>query len=152
MTEPATPQDPTVTRLPDGSAFMTAQLPLPSDHWLYYKPEPFTLDAPPMTMLAPSNHPLRQAMTPKVREALRYALRVTTCNGKYLDFDPDALEQNLLVGLFGYATDDGLSESEWANGKDAMTIEELHTAPGDRWSRKYESTQERESTAESGSD
>jgi hypothetical protein len=46
----------------------------------------------------------------------RYAVRCATMNGKEMDFDPDALLQNLVVGFLGYWTEDGLNHSDgWAN-------------------------------------
>lgn len=126
------------TILPDGSGFGTITLPLPDYHWLYYKPENDGFEPPPMTMRAPVNHPLREAMTLKVREALRYALRVTTNCGKDNDFDPDALEQNLIIGLFGYHTEDGFySADDWVNSDESMTIDELAIPSGERWFHKY---------------
>jgi hypothetical protein len=43
-----------------------------------------------------------QIYRPYVVEAAKYAIKAATDNGKDVDFDPDALIQNLLVGLFGY--------------------------------------------------
>jgi|SRR5882724_3354011 len=45
----------------------------------------------------------------------RYAVRCATMNGKEMDFDPDALLQNLVVGFLGYWTEDGLTDDDWAN-------------------------------------
>ena len=39
-------------------------------------------------------------------------------NGKEMDFDPGALLQNLVVGMLGYWTENGLSSDEWANPKE----------------------------------
>lgn len=92
-----------VTVLPDGSAFFTASFPLPKDHWLYEPagepPAPFRVG------LGPD----RSKCADQIREAARYAIRGATMSGKEKDFDPDALVQNLLVGLLGYGywTEDG---------------------------------------------
>ena len=37
-----------------------------------------------------------------VKEGARYAIRASTMNGKTEDFDPDAMVQNIVVGLLGY--------------------------------------------------
>lgn len=43
-----------------------------------------------------------------LQQAGRYAIRATTSNGKIDDFDPDALIQNLIIGMLGYTSDDRL--------------------------------------------
>jgi hypothetical protein len=98
-------------RLPDGSGCFTASLPLPKTHWLYNPPR---RDAPPMTMRMEAGA-MRAKVQEAVRQAVRYGLRAATRNGQDKDFDPDALEQNIIVGLLGYHTDDGLSEGTSAN-------------------------------------
>lgn len=98
-------------RLPDGSGFATISMPLPKDHWLTKPgfnepPMPFrmgTLDAPVLNMD-------RHMWAEKIREAGKYAIRASTMNGKVDDYDPDAMLQNLVVGMLGYHTDDGLSK------------------------------------------
>lgn len=73
--------DDTVHVLPDGSAFMTASFPLPKTHWLYERdPEGFIGDPPE---------------TGGLREATKWAVRATTDCGNILDFDPDAMVQNV---------------------------------------------------------
>ena len=91
--------------LPDGSAFMTASFPLPKTHWLYQP-----TGNPPMTMRIGTADPRRADLQDRVRAAAKYAIKGATMSGKDEDFDPDALIQNLIVGLFGYHTPDGLSE------------------------------------------
>lgn len=59
----------------------------------------------------------KEEFAEKIKIAGRYAVRCATMNGKEMDFDPDALIQNLLVGMLGYWTDTGLSSDEWANPK-----------------------------------
>ncbi len=88
--------------LPDGSGCFVASLPLPKDHWLY-APE---RSEPPMPMRVGLG-PKRTELVKQVREAARYAVRAATLNGKETDFDPDALVQNMVVGLLGYFTEDG---------------------------------------------
>ena len=50
----------------------------------------------------------REDLVAALRAAGRYACRASTMNGKEMDFDPDAMLQNLVVGLLGEWTDDGL--------------------------------------------
>jgi hypothetical protein len=57
----------------------------------------------------------RQEFADRIRIAGKYAIRASTMKGKEMDFDPDAMLQNLVVGLLGYWTDDGLTNDEWAN-------------------------------------
>lgn len=92
-----------VTILPDGSAFGIFSMPLPSDHWLLIDGD----NVPPMGMRMGTDNPSRKEITDKIRAAARYAVRCATLNGKENDFDPDALVQNMIVGLLGYHTKDG---------------------------------------------
>lgn len=96
-----------VTVLPDGSAFMVASFPLPDDHWLY-SPEH---EDPPAGLLIGTDDPHRKELVEHVRAAARYAVRAATMNGKELDFDPDALVQNMVVGLLGLFTPDGTDKT-----------------------------------------
>lgn len=58
----------------------------------------------------------KQEFEEKIRRAGKYAVRAATMKGKEMDFDPDALLQNLVTAFLGYATEDGLSHlDEWAN-------------------------------------
>ena len=85
-----------VTKLPDGSAFAVVSMPLPETHWIYEEtgepPAPWN-DAPPTA---------RREIQADIQAALRYAIKGATMNGRETDFDPDALVQNMMVGLFGY--------------------------------------------------
>ena len=126
--------------LPDGSGFATISLPLKDTHWIYGKELGDEYDAPPMpfrmgtgdlaSLLIQSHHnpnmpfhigpPIRMTkedFAAKIREAGRYAVRSATMKGKDMDFDPDALVQNLIVGMLGYWTDNGLTSTgdDWAN-------------------------------------
>jgi hypothetical protein len=96
-----------VGRLPDGSGFATMSIPLPRDHWSTANPD--APNVPPMPFRMGQDDPRSHDFAQKVRAAARYAYRSATINGKE-EMDPDALLQNLLVGLFGYNTSDGLSQ------------------------------------------
>lgn len=102
-----------VTRLPDGSAFAIESMPLPKDHWLYAEDD----EPPPMGLRCGTSHRLRRDLVKHVQEAAQYAVRAATIRGTEDDFDPDALVQNMVVGLLGYSTPDGLSDEDWHNPK-----------------------------------
>ena len=93
-----------VTILPDGSGFFTASSPLPVDHWLYVDHE----NIPPMSQKIGIGQQ-RTLKAEEIRAAARYAIRASTMNGKEMDFDPDAMVQNMVVGMLGYWTVDGES-------------------------------------------
>lgn len=99
--------------LPDGHGFATMSLPLPADHWLTKETEQY--EAPPMPFRLGTDHPQHNEWVEKIRAAARYAVRAATMNGKENDFDPDALVQNMVVGMVGYWTADGLSSDDWSN-------------------------------------
>lgn len=101
--------------LPDGSGFATMSMPLPVTHWIYTKGADGYGLPPPMPFRMGGSHHLRLQWSEKVREAAKYAIRGATMHGQENDFDPDALLQNLIVGLFGYHTADGLSGEIWGN-------------------------------------
>ena len=89
------------TVLPDGSAFFTASLSLPKEHWLYAKGSAewdSERDCSPDLPLPILTHEKRR----EVIAAIRYAIRAATMNGEVLDFDPDALVQNAVVALCGF--------------------------------------------------
>lgn len=102
-------------RLPDGSGFAVMSMPLPKDHWSVVNPD--TPNEPPMSMLCGEGDTItigtrtftRREMADLIRTAGKYAYRCSTMNGKDTDIDPDALLQNLVVGLLGYWTHTGLS-------------------------------------------
>ena len=102
-----------ITILPDGSAFFTASIPLPDDHWLYQLSAEFG-DPPPMPMRLGTDHPQHGQFVEWIWQATKHALRASTGNGT-IDMDPDALCQNMVVALIGYHTDDGLSSDDWGN-------------------------------------
>jgi hypothetical protein len=102
--------------LPDESGYAVMTLPLPEDHWLTKDPE--TFNVPPMPSRMGKGSIMREAFEKALWAAGKYAVRCATDNGKEDDFDPDALIQNLVVGMLGYHTKDGLSEDDWANPKE----------------------------------
>ena len=97
---PAAPQQAEpVTVLPDGSAFFTASMPLPDDHWIFAPRGEWDNDRDccaeiPLPILT---HAQRDA----VMAAIRYAVRGATDCGAAMDFDPDALVQNAVYALCG---------------------------------------------------
>lgn len=124
-----------VVILPDGSGAGTVSFPLPKDHWLY---RPSTFNVPPMPFrlgtdevfffgvtkklppeggtLAGELRPIdKRAFERAIRAAGKYAVRCATMNGTDPDFDPDALLQNLVVGMLGYWTANGFTDDTWAN-------------------------------------
>jgi hypothetical protein len=100
--------------LPDGSGFATMSLPLPKDHWIYKK-EDDDYDAPPMHFRMGIARPMRKEFENAILKAGRWAVKASTLHGKNNDFDPDALVKNIIIGLIGYYTEDGLSDSDFAN-------------------------------------
>lgn len=84
-----------MTILPDGSA----SYPLPKDHWLYAEHD----NVPPMPMKIGLCDE-RVDLVRQIAQAARYAIRASTLNGKEQYFDPDAMVQNMIVGLLGYYT------------------------------------------------
>lgn len=107
--------DAAFVELPDGSGCFTASLPLPPDHWLFNGED----DAPPMGLRCGQGTGLedlyRAVIGRHVSNAVRYALRVSTKRGTEKDFDPDAVVQSTLVGLFGYHTPTGTGTEDWHN-------------------------------------
>lgn len=113
--------------LPDGSGFAMMSMPLPKDHWSLVDER----NVPPMPLRvgehgtvtivredASGRHEqqfTRRELAEVLREGGKYAYRGATMNGKEPDLDPDALLQNLIVGLLGYWTADGLSSDAWDN-------------------------------------
>lgn len=117
--------------LPDGSGFATVSLPLPENHWIYGKDDPvhpehgFRLHPPPMPYRRGTDDPRREEWAANIRKATKYAVRAATMDGKEMDFDPDALVQNMVVGMLGYWTPDGLSEDDWCNPTPLVPVDEL---------------------------
>jgi len=94
--------------LPDGSGFAIMSMELPEDHWIYEcDKDGFYADTTaPFRM---GIGPLRDALADAIRQAGKYAVRASTMGGREMDFDPDAMLQNLVVGFLGYWTEDGFS-------------------------------------------
>lgn len=82
-------------KLPDGSSFFIASMPLPKDHWIY---EP---TGEPPAEFSSLNEDAKKVLAVLIEKAARYAIKGATMSGKEMDFDPDALIQNLKVGFFG---------------------------------------------------
>ena len=102
--------------LPDGSGFATVSYPLPKDHWLTAEGH----NVPPMPFRMGTDDPRRREWADKIRLAAKHAIRASTMNGADNDFDPDAMVQNMVVGMLGYWTPDALSywegkEEKWSN-------------------------------------
>lgn len=104
--------------LPDGSGFAIISMPLPKDHWLTTEgfnvpPMPFRFGCSEQDKDFSFRN--REQFAEGIRAAARHAIRASTTNGKEMDFDPDALVMNMVTGMLGYHTDDGLSSDKWAN-------------------------------------
>lgn len=89
----------------------TASFPLPTDHWLYED----KFAAPPMPFRMGKADPRRAEWEQKIKAAARHAVRASTMNGKSEDFDPDAMVQNMIVGMLGYHSPDALCGEQWAD-------------------------------------
>jgi len=129
-------------------AFATMSMPLPKTHWIYQKddiPAGFQTNVPPMPFRMPGKSVVylsldaegigaliksgqqrlpsiklnRRQFEKAIRAAGKYAVRCATMNGTEMDFDPDALLQNLVVGMLGYWTETGLTtdpeDSAWCD-------------------------------------
>jgi len=103
------------TVLPDGSGFFTASFALPKDHWIYKTDADGFTPPPPMPFRMGMDHPMREEIRERIIAAAQYAVRASTRCGKETDFDPDAMVQNMIIGMIGYFTSDGLSGDTWGN-------------------------------------
>lgn len=109
-------------------------MPLPKNHWIYgdgnfnVPPMPFKMGGgwrASVLIQDPSSQQFagmvqrtgmtREDFAERIRDAGRYAVKCATMNGTEMDFDPDAMIQNLVVGMLGYWTENGLTDDEWAN-------------------------------------
>lgn len=90
-------------------------------HWLYAVAEDGSNLPPPMGLrcgLSNANdRRYRDVLARHVANAVRYGLKSATLNGRLRDFDPDALVENTIIGLFGHPTDDGLETPRSAEEK-----------------------------------
>lgn len=84
--------------LPDGSGFMTGSFPLPKEHWLYQPNDYSNVDESTLGVIPRSYLDENQSA---IDEAIKTAIRGTTMSGKEMDFDPDAMLQNIKYHLFG---------------------------------------------------
>lgn len=106
-----------VAKLPDGSGAATMSIPLRKDHWIYQE----GFNEPPMPFRKGTADKERDVWVDKVRAAAKYAIRASTMNGKEIDFDPDAMVQNMVIGMLGYYTVDGNFNSgfgDWGDDKE----------------------------------
>jgi hypothetical protein len=74
------------------------------NHWVMRQGQNIPPTPPAITVAFPEGDriTLARAVTHKeLRTAARFAIRAATNNGTILDFDPDALIQNLEIALFG---------------------------------------------------
>ena len=92
-----------MVRLPDGSGCFVMSWPLPADHWLFRE----GCNESPMPMCVGEGDE-RSRLCQQITAAARFAIRASTRNGKEMDFDPDAMVQNMIVGLIGYWTATGM--------------------------------------------
>jgi hypothetical protein len=125
--------------------FATMSLPLRKDHWIYQKGDDGYGFPPPMplrvgsegevsitiTEADPAKNPgwvgsrtiilSRRQMAEMIRSAGKYAVRSATMHGSEMDFDPDAMLQNLCVGFLGYWTVNGFGGEPWDDPKAPWT-------------------------------
>ena len=101
--------------LPDGSGFAIMSMALPKDHWIYEREAVGFRSPPPMPFRMGCDDPRRHDFNKMVRAAARYAIKASTMGGEAMDFDPDAMVQNFVVGMLGYHTNDGLSGENFGN-------------------------------------
>lgn len=80
--------------LPDGSSFFTASFPLPKNHWVYEDKE----NVPPAPFRYGTDT-IGSIDRKSLVEVAKYAIRTSTMNGKEMDFDPDAMIQNFIIGF-----------------------------------------------------
>lgn len=148
-----------VNDIGDGSGFAIMSMPLRKDHWIYQRdviPGGYTYNVPPMPFRMGSADVVyfgldegdvgsliktgqqrvpalkldKRQFEKAIRAAGKYAVRCATMNGAEMDFDPDALLQNLVVGMLGYWTDTGLTGcAEDAPWCDPQAPFDFHVAP-----------------------
>jgi len=86
--------------LPDGSGVMLASFPLPKTHWIYDE----GADEPPAPEARLEGAGRRRFIL-NVMAVTKYAVRASTMRGREMDFDPDAMVQNMVVGFMGHGMD-----------------------------------------------
>lgn len=117
--------------LPDGSGFAIMSMPLPKTHWIYNTDDSISSGPAPMPFRMGCEDEIvirgeiltRKQFADKIRTATRYAVRASIMCGKEMDFDPDAMVQNMVCGMLGYWTEDGLSNDNWSNPPDQQRKE-----------------------------
>lgn len=97
----------------EAPGMFTGPSPFPRTHWSVA--DPTGLNVPPMGLRLGTEDPSRERIADLIRAAVRYGFRAATMNGREPNLDPDALVQNIVVGLLGYWTADGLSSDAWGN-------------------------------------
>jgi hypothetical protein len=113
-----------VARLPDGSGAALVSFPLPANHWLTQP----GYNEPPMPFRRGTDDPDRIVWAEKIRTAARFAVRASTMNGADDDFDPDAVVQNMVMGMIGYWTPDGTTQTSSVEAR--PPVDNDHVAPG----------------------
>ena len=89
------PKIESIANFPEGHIAMVVSFPLPKNHWIFqeHKEPPAPLD-----MVSIEE---RMLLESKFKDVIKYAVRATI-GSKDMDFDPDAMIQNFMVGMFGY--------------------------------------------------
>jgi hypothetical protein len=85
-----------VANFPDGHTAMVVSFPLSKNHWIYED------SGEPPAPLKIESIETRMHLESVFKDAVKYAVKASTLSGKEMDFDPDAMIQNFMVGLFGY--------------------------------------------------
>lgn len=95
--------------------FATLSFPLRKDHWIFNEEE----EPAPMSMRMGTDNPRREEMENRIRMAARYAIRESTRNGKDMNFNPDAMVQNFIIGTLGYYTPSGCDSENSAKEEES---------------------------------
>lgn len=95
-----------------GSGFAVLSLELPKDHWLYTTTEDGFTPPAPWPLLYPGHTLAREYLSRELQPGVQYGIKTVTYNGREDDFDPDAMVNQILNGIFGVHTSTGRSTSE----------------------------------------
>jgi len=90
------PKIESVANFPDGHTAMVVSFPLRKTHWIFQD------SGEPPKPLDMASTEERMFLESKFKDVVKYAVKCSTMSGKYMDFDPDAMIQNFMVGMFGY--------------------------------------------------
>jgi hypothetical protein len=101
-----------------GSKFDEKPWTLMKKHWLYAD----VPHVPPMPMRMGTHDEQRALIVKAIKDAGKYAMKVTSRNGDIQNFDPDDFLNNLVIGMIGYWTDTGLSLDDSINPKEACPV------------------------------